>query len=277
MNTDNRLVYNRDSVQKSLDLLNESNNEFRDAGVELRNAMDMLNNAKGIDALNRVDNLTKENTPKNLMTMCDENIGNTIYNINSGVERVEYYLANGGDLNINPQPGQGGGPGQQQPTAPSQPTAPNDQFREQQAGPNGEQPPSPPEQPSPPDGPQNGEQQQSGPNGEQPPSPPDQPSPPDGPQNGEQPTTGPNGEQPPSPPDEPKPPTDMPTKPEMQQPSQEDMKKGSLIGALIGLGVGAAATGGTTAAVIHAKKKKENENGEDNVEFQDNSKYLQEL
>ena len=263
MNTDNRLVYNRDSVQKSLDLLNESNNEFRDAGVELRNAMDILNNAKGIDALNRVDNLTNENTPKNLMTMCDENIGNTIYNINSGVERVEYYLANGGDLNINPQQGQGGGPGQQQPTAPSQPTAPTDQFREQpQSGPNGEQPPSPPDQPSPPDGPQNGEQPQSGPNGEQPPSPPDQPSPPDGPQNGEQPTTGPNGEQPPSPPDQPSPPTDMPTKPEMQQPSQEDMKKGSLIGALIGLGVGAAATGGTTAAVVHAKKKKENESEE---------------
>ena len=207
MNTDNRLVYNRDSVQKSLDLLNESNNEFRDAGVELRNAMDILNNAKGIDALNRVDNLTNENTPKNLMTMCDENIGNTIYNINSGVERVEYYLANGGDLNINPQQGQGGGPGQQQPTAPSQPTAPTDQFREQ-------------------------------------------------------PQSGPNGEQPPSPPDQPSPPTDMPTKPEMQQPSQEDMKKGSLIGALIGLGVGAAATGGTTAAVVHAKKKKENESEE---------------
>ncbi len=267
MNTDERLIYNKESVQKSLELLNESNNEFRDAGVELRTAMDMLNEIKGNDLLKNIENLTNENTPKMLMTMCDENIGNTIYNINNGVEKVENYLTTGEEIDLRSQSEQRTPLGQQ-PTAPTQPTAPNEQFREQ--------PPSPPEQPSPPSGqpeaPQNNEQPTTGPNGEQPPSPPEQPSPPDGQQNSKTTITGPNGEQPPSPPEQPSSPTETPTIP---QPAQEDMKKGSLVGALIGLGIGATATGGTTAAVLHYKKKKKNE--EENMENNENNNFFKDL
>ena len=263
MNTDERLIYNKDSVQKSLDLLNESNNEFRDAGVELRNAMDMLNEVKGNDLLKNIENLTNENTPKMLMTMCDENIGNTIYNINNGVEKVENYLVTGAELDLNPQSSGQRNSGQQQPVPPTQPSAPTEQLREQPTtGPNGEQPPSPPEQPSPPSEQQNSEQPTTGPNGEQPPSPPEQPSPPGEQQKGEQPTTGPNGEQPPSPPEQPSPLNEEPTNPQ-----QQDMKKGSLVGALIGLGIGTTVTGGTTAAIMHYKKKNKDEKENEKSKF----------
>ena len=133
------IIYNRDSVQKSLELLNESNNSFHHAGVSLRNAMEILEQVKGNAALSQVKDLSDENTPKNLMTMCDENIGNTISNINRGVNTVEEYIANGGEVNPG---GSYPSSGQQQPTPPDGP-------------PEGGQ-----QQPTPPDGPPEGGQQQ---------------------------------------------------------------------------------------------------------------------
>ena len=242
----NRVVYNRESVQKSLELLQESDNEFRNAGVDLRTALEILKEIKGIKTFSKVEALSDDNTPQNLMTMCDENIGNTIYNINNGIEKMEDYITNNKDLDLRQLSGVSAPAGQGQ-TAPSQPSAPSSQFGNQPTGPNGEQPPSPPS------GPGEG-QGQTGPNGEQP------PSPPSGPGEGQG-QTGPNGEQPPSPPEEPTPPEGA------TKPSQGDMKKGSLLGALIGLGVGATAVGGTTAAVIHSKKKK---NKEDELDSETN-------
>ena len=284
----NRVVYNRESVQKSLELLQESDNEFRNAGVDLRTALEILKEIKGIKTFSKVEALSDDNTPQNLMTMCDENIGNTIYNINNGIEKMEDYITNNKDLDLRQLSGVSAPAGQGQ-TAPSQPSAPSSQFGNQPTGPNGEQPPSPPsgpgegqgqtgpngeQPPSPPSGPGEG-QGQTGPNGKQPPSPPSgpgegqgqtgpngeqPPSPPSGPGEGQG-QTGPNGEQPPSPPEEPTPPEGA------TKPSQGDMKKGSLLGALIGLGVGATAVGGTTAAVIHSKKKK---NKEDELDSETN-------
>ena len=221
----NRVVYNRESVQKSLELLQESDNEFRNAGVDLRTALEILKEIKGIKTFSKVEALSDDNTPQNLMTMCDENIGNTIYNINNGIEKMEDYITNNKDLDLRQLSGVSAPVGQGQ-TAPSQPSAPSSQFGNQPTGPNGEQPPSPPS------GPEEG-QGQTGPNGEQPPSPPEEPTPPGG----------------------------------ATKPSQGDMKKGSLLGALIGLGVGATAAGGTTAAVIHSKKKKNKEDESEETNF----------
>ena len=256
----NRVVYNRKSVQKSLELLQESDNEFRNAGVDLRTALEILKEIKGIKTFSKVEALSDDNTPQNLMTMCDENIGNTIYNINNGIEKMEDYITNNKDLDLRQLSGVSAPAGQGQ-TAPSQPSAPSSQFGNQPTGPNGEQPPSPPS------GPGEG-QGQTGPNGEQPPSPPEEPTPPEGeepkppssPEEAKE-QVGPNGEQPPSPPEEPTPPEGA------TKPSQGDMKKGSLLGALIGLGVGATAAGGTTAAVIHSKKKKNKEDESEETNF----------
>ena len=239
----NKVVYNRESVQKSIELLHESDYEFRNVGTELKDAIEILKNLKGDKSLSKVDTLANDNTLQNLMTMCDENIGNTICNINNGIEKMENYLANNGEIDLRQLSGVSASSGQQ-PSAPSQPSAPNTQPGSQ------------------PNGPGEG-QGQVGPNGEQPPS---QPSPPSGPEEGQG-QVGPNGEQPPSSPTEPTPPEGA-TQP---SPSQSDMKKGSLLGALIGLGIGAAATGGTTAAVIHSKKKKDDNKISNNyIKIEDN-------
>ena len=74
---------------------------------------------------------------------------------------------------------------------------------------------------------------------------PQEPTPPDGPTEG--------GPQEPTPPDGPT--QGVPQEP--TPPNKENTNKGILLDSLIGLGIGAAATGGTTAAIINNKKKKE--------------------
>lgn len=228
-----QVIYNRDAVQKSLELLNESNNSFHETGMNLKRAMEILNEVKGNDLLNKVENLTNENTPKNLMTMCDENIGNTISNINRGVDIVEGYIeGKGGNSQGNGQPSQPNQPSRPEREEPTPPNGPQD-------GQNNGQEPSPP---SPPEANTTREE----------PVPPTEPSPPSGSTSTQTPTTGPNGETAPS---EPTP----PSAPDGNTVSAADVKKGTLIGSLIGLGIGAAAAGGTTAAVVKSKKAKENE------------------
>ena len=208
------IIYNRDSVEKSLEILKRSNNDFQEAEMQIRNALNILRNVKGQETIKKLENALGYVNPTSLLTMCNDNIGETISNMKKSANSIEEYLKEGSNAAypvMHPTvtslstwgPGSGQPGGGSQPTPPSQPQAPSGPGGAQTTGPNGEQPPSPPSQPQAPSSP--GGAQTTGPNGEQPPSPPTQPQAPSGPGGAQ--TTGPNGEQPPSPPSQPQAPS----------------------------------------------------------------------
>ena len=284
----NDIIYDRESMNESLKILNESNGDFRETGMLVKNALELI--AQGQNTPTQSANNNFDSTKvKNLMENCNDSIEKTIYNMNNGVYTMEQYISEdkqmseemlrkklepasvgdsgkplgsgnpGGSDGLAGTGGPGGTQSQSQPSQPSQPV-----------GPSGETPPSPPSQPEPPSGPGDGVPTQ-GPNGETPPSPPSQPEPPSGPGDANS-SVGPNGETPPSPPSQPTKLTNSnslnvgpngetpPSQPEAPSGPSDRSKGGTLIGGVVGLGLGASVVGGTVAVI---KKKKENEESED--------------
>ena len=242
----NTITYERESANKALDLLNDSNKDFQGVNYNIQKALGLLDNVNSPEKIRKLEQAIGNMNPNEYIQKCSEELDDVLYRMKDSIDTIESYAYD--------QP-------QQEPvimgksidTTSLEPNNPN----ATQVGPNGEQPPSPPQEPTPPEqptGPNDPNAQQVGPNGEQPPSPPQEPTPPEQPTGPNDPNAqqvGPNGEQPPSPPQEPTPP---------QIPNAPANKTKTL--AIVGGAIGAAAVVGGATTVISNKKKKEQKDDE---------------
>jgi hypothetical protein len=95
MNTEG-LIYNRDNVAKSLDILAETNKELQATQMQIQNALNVLRNVRGKEKIKQLENVFGNVNPNEFADNCNESLMDAITRMQKSVTSIEDYLYNGG-------------------------------------------------------------------------------------------------------------------------------------------------------------------------------------
>lgn len=92
MNSDNGIIYKKESIEKAIQILNESDKEIEEAMEEINQALAHLKTVQSPDTIKRLESTIGNINPLKYTILCDDTIGSTISNMKKSIAAIEAYL-----------------------------------------------------------------------------------------------------------------------------------------------------------------------------------------